>query len=157
METIWKQYLDTQYEVSTDGQVRNRTTGKLLKCSGNPDGYLLFVCYKDGQKNTTKLHRAIAITFLENPENKPTIDHINRDRKDNRLENLRWATRSEQSRNQTIKGTIPFRGVNMNGERFQARITIDGKKKYIGTFDTAEEASEAYNNKFKELYGNINF
>lgn len=45
------------------------------------------------------IHRLIAESFLDNPKNKPEIDHINRNPSDNRLENLRWATRSENNRN----------------------------------------------------------
>lgn len=46
-----------------------------------------------------KVHRLIAETFIPNPENKHEIDHINRNPQDNRVENLRWATRTENNRN----------------------------------------------------------
>lgn len=46
------------------------------------------------------VHRLIALTFLDNPKNKPTVDHIDRNPKNNNLSNLRWATYSEQNKNQ---------------------------------------------------------
>lgn len=53
-------------------------------------------------KKKYSVHRLIAEAFLDNPENKPTVDHINRIRDDNRVENLRWATMSEQLENNGI-------------------------------------------------------
>jgi hypothetical protein len=54
-------------------------------------------------KKNTCVHRLVGQAFIPNPENKPEVDHINRIRHDNRLENLRWATREE---NQENKGTF---------------------------------------------------
>lgn len=61
---------------------------------------------KDGMKQYS-VARLVAQTFIPNPDNKPEIDHINRDRGDNRAENLRWATDEEQMLNTKGKGTFP--------------------------------------------------
>lgn len=60
-----------------------------------PHGYLTAWTGKKG----SFIHRLVADTFIPNPENKPTVDHINRIRTDNRIENLRWATHREQRDN----------------------------------------------------------
>ena len=87
------------YEVSTDGQVRNKKTGQVLKTSPNGGGYLSVRLRKEGKGHTKRIHRLVGEAFLPNPDGKPMIDHINRDRMDNRLENLRWATSSENNQN----------------------------------------------------------
>lgn len=56
------------------------------------------------------VHRLVAETFIENIENKPTVDHINRDRSDNMVENLRWATFTEQNNNR-VTALFPKYGV----------------------------------------------
>lgn len=62
---------------------------------------------KDGKKRDYLVHRVIAYYFIPNPENKPEVDHINGNKQDNRVENLRWVTSSENSRNEiTLKRNI---------------------------------------------------
>lgn len=60
-----------------------------------------YMSVKFNKKNLA-VHRLVAETFIPNPENKPTVDHINRVRDDNRVENLRWATHTEQRENSSI-------------------------------------------------------
>lgn len=59
-------------------------------------------------KKEYRVHRLMAETFLENQDNKPTVDHINRKRDDNRLCNLRWATQHEQIENGRALGREDF-------------------------------------------------
>lgn len=64
-------------------------------------GYLSVQLFKNGVGTRFKVHRLVAETFIPNPENKPTVDHIDRDRTNNNISNLRWATYKEQRINQT--------------------------------------------------------
>ena len=89
------------YEVSNYGKVRSlnyNRTGKVqeLKPCKDRNGYLTVVlCQKDKQRSFL-VHRLVACTYIPNPENKPTVNHINENKEDNRVENLEWATMKEQ-------------------------------------------------------------
>lgn len=69
----------------------------------NEHGYLYIRCGKRQKKY--RVHRIVAETFIPNPDNKPEVDHINRERTDNSVDNLRWVTRVEnlQNRNKPKK------------------------------------------------------
>lgn len=75
------------------------------------------------------------------------IDHINENKQDNRLCNLRLVTHSENLQNQgrpTKRSSTGLRGVSRSRTKFKVHICKDGVNKYIGTFDTLVEAGEAY-------------
>ena len=94
MDESWKSIPGYEaYDVSDRGNVRRN--GRVLK-PGTDKGYHRCILSKNNSQTHYSIHRLVAEAFIPNPENKPTVDHINHVRSDNRVENLRWATHSEQ-------------------------------------------------------------
>lgn len=83
------------------------------------------------------------------------IDHINGDGFDNRISNLREATRSENMRNCGMKSnnTSGFKGCRRKAGSWHARITLQGRQYYLGKFKTGEAASVAYAEAAKKMHG----
>jgi hypothetical protein len=146
----------TSYSVSTYGNVRNNKTGRILKAGDNGDGYYKVILCTNGNRQSMLIHKLVANTFIENLKNKKCVDHIDHNRVNNHISNLRWATNSENSMNKSKhkNNASGYIGVHYRKElnKFRALYSLNGKLKHIGCFNTAEEASKAYQAKIKEHY-----
>jgi hypothetical protein len=97
MEEQWKQILEyVNYEVSSYGNVRNKKTGRILKPARN-GGYLHVSLSSNKIQKSFSVHQLIARCFIDNPENKPQVNHIDKDGTNNKLSNLEWVTAAENT------------------------------------------------------------
>jgi len=121
---------------------------KMLKLSTNTNGYLYLML---GIGHKYRFHRLLAEAFIPNPENKPFIDHINRNRLDNRLENLRWVDLVENNENKGIQSNnkLGHQHICIDKRRgtYVFQIKRNGIKHFKTGFKTIEEA-EAYKNQY---------
>ena len=85
--------LDSNYEVSSEGEVRNIKTGNILK-GKYKNGYKYVNLSYGKIKKTCQVHRLVASLFIPNPNNYPVINHKDENPSNNRAENLEWCTQS---------------------------------------------------------------
>jgi len=139
------------YCVSNLGRVRSeRGEGRVLKYKDNGKGYLTVSLSKNNVVQTTYIHRLVAEAFIPNPDDKKCVDHIDRNKQNNVISNLRWATYSENSFNTKVRddNTSGFKGVTFTKKSkinpWYVRTYKNGRFVYLGSFATKEEAAEAY-------------
>lgn len=127
----WKVYPEfPTYEVSNNGQVRNRKRGNILKPHEDKDGYLgVCLCF-EGRKYHRRINRIVAITFIPNPDNLEIADHIDKDRKNNCVSNLRWVDTIGNNRNKISNSKVDI---------------CDKDGNILKSFDSISEAAEYYN------------
>ncbi len=146
---------NNNYYIYKDGRVLISDTGNFMKLQCDKGYFRVGLSY-NGHEKRVSVHRLLGLAFIENPENKPTIDHINRNPSDNRLENLRWATVKEQNENQSHPKHHNVK-VGKSGEKYikitkygtyEVRIPID-QHRISKNFKTLTEGI-AYRNKICE-------
>ena len=103
----WRSIKDyDNYEVSNLGKVRNKKTGRILK-PANCGGYLSVGLSRKGKTSSHSVHQLVAKAFILNPENKPQVNHIDKDGTNNKLSNLEWCSSAENNAHKclTLKQT----------------------------------------------------
>ena len=111
MEEIWKDVkgFEGKYKISNYGRVlslnyRNTDKKQLLRLSKTVDGYVKVRLQYKGKDISERVHRVVAEAFIPNPNNKETVNHIDGNKENNRVDNLEWADRSEQLYHAYSKG-----------------------------------------------------
>lgn len=98
-EEVWKTiYNFPNYEISSFGNIRNKTTNYILKPNLKSGYYGVSIRNNEGKNICMKIHRLVALSFIPNPENKYTVNHKDHNKVNNNLSNLEWATTTEQNK-----------------------------------------------------------
>ena len=111
-----------RFSIISDGRGKT-VTEKILKSSKNFDGYLIVNLYCNKKRKTYTIHRLVLTAFVPNPKNKPTGNHKDGVKTNNFVENLEWATRSEN----TIHAFKT--GLMKNSMLFKNKNRLYGKRK----------------------------
>jgi hypothetical protein len=154
---IWRDLPDSEgmYQVSDLGRVKSffkkKTTIK--KQHFDNIGYLATGINKNKKIKTLRVHKLVAITFLNHIPNgyEIVVDHINNVKQDNRTINLQLISQRENSSKDKINKKCKYTGVNNSREKFQSFIRNNDKIINLGSFKTQEEASEYYHNAVKAI------
>jgi len=131
---------ENNYVCSSKGEVKSIKRNKVLKAN-NCSGYHVVDLCKNGKIKRHLIHRIIAITFHENHENKPQVNHINGNKLDNSVNNLEWVTRSENQLHSIRIGLRHTRGVNNS----QSKLNENDALEIYNSNETLGELSLKYN------------
>lgn len=147
-EEIWKDVkgYEGRYQVSNHGRVKSFLRGGLILSLQTKNGYSNVNLFDNNRKMTTKtVHRLVAIAFIPNPDNKPQVNHIDYNRKNNYISNLEWNTVQENSLhsfdNYIEHSLSELKKINDNGENKNPILMMDRMGNLLKEFSSMSEAS----------------
>lgn len=151
MEEVWKNVVGYEglYQVSSTGRVKNTKTQKILKPWKNDAGYFMIKLPSKQKKRgkSFRVHRLVAMAFIDNPNNLPFINHKDEDPSNNNVENLEWCTNAYN----LTYGTCVERRVKTIRDRYGKwpsqkevyQFSLDGQ--FVAKYDSVMAASQATN------------
>ena len=165
MEEIWKDIKGYEglYQVSNLGRIKSCKYNKIMK-SNKSDRYLGINLYKNGKPTTFDIHRIVAKTFIDNPNNYPIVNHIDGNKLNNNVDNLEWCTQSHNVKESyklglqkvktpsMLQGFVPWnKGKKMTHEFIIKNCNskkvnqYNTQGEYIKTWDTIKDAEITLN------------
>jgi hypothetical protein len=158
-EESWKEIEDfPNYEVSSFGNIRNRITLNILaNTKTDRYGYPQVELYNNKKGHSIAVHSLVAKAFLLEVSEKPLINHIDKNRKNNHINNLRYVTKGEAQWGQRVsrRNKSGVKGVSFDEtkQKWLSRIGFNKKQIYLGYYETKEAATAARKAGEMKYYG----
>jgi histidyl-tRNA synthetase len=153
IETAIEQWKDIPgwegvYQISSFGRLKSfkeAKTGRILSNINSNGDYLSVILISQGRKQATKIHRLVAELFIPNPESKPEVNHKDTNKQNNRVDNLEWATKSENMIHAVGMNPEMVKGMNYYNQyvRPKSIIQLSLTGEIIAEYPNGREASEA--------------
>jgi hypothetical protein len=123
------------YAITNTGKVwsyprRHQRKGKFLEERGNGNGYSYANLQKEGNRKYVGVHRLVAVAFIPNPLNKPCVNHIDTNRKNNNVSNLEWCTQSENCKHTKNIGHSTY-GIKNPMSKLTEKQVLEIRGKYV--------------------------
>jgi hypothetical protein len=128
-----------QYQVSNTGIVRNKLTGKILKPQKDGKGYLRVSLSKNNVQVTIKVHRAVAMAFIPNPDNLPQVNHKDTNKENNTVSNLEWISNYDNMQHAIKNGLTNHVDNSGRKKRPVIRISSNGENVKFGSLAEASK------------------
>lgn len=126
MSEMWKPINDyPKYEISNFGNVKSNYKNKLLKEQKDKDGYFQVNLFENKVSKTIKIHKLVALHFINNPEDKPQINHIDGNKQNNNYLNLEWCTTQENTFHAINNNLADAKGEKHGGSKLIPENIID--------------------------------
>ena len=154
-EEIWIDIPDyvNLYKISSYGRILSLAkqgfdgrflTEKILKCSNDKNGYKLVFLYKNGKKKVFKVHRLIAILFIENNKNLPCVNHRDNDKKNNHVKNLEWVN-DKMNKAHAISLNLMPKGESVFGSKLNKEDVIKIRNLYYQNKLSQQNIADMFN------------
>ena len=143
---MWKNIIinneKTNYSISSEGQVRNDLTNRILK-QQIQNGYCHCTLSINKKPKRCRVHRLVAIAFLDNPEKKEFVNHKDGNRQNNKVDNLEWVTPSENTKHAIQTGLT-----TSGRKRAVVQYSLEGKQMMVfNSLADAERETGVLNSK----------
>lgn len=126
------------YLIDEYGNIYSKRFKKLLNPKHNHDGYLRIQIWKNNKCEFVSVHRLVAETFIENPLNKPFVNHKDGNKQNNHVSNLEWCTQKENIKHAWSNGLSTHENHSKYGKVGQ----YDKNNKLIAIYDCPSDAAE---------------
>lgn len=128
MNEVWKPIVgfENDYDISNYGNVKSKKRGKelIMRPVCNNKGYPRVVLSVKNKGYRRFVHRLVAEHFVDNPDNKPQVNHVDGDKKNNHASNLQWMT-NQENRDHAIKRKLHACGENAGGVKFTEKEALE--------------------------------